>query len=140
MMIKEMIRTAASVPTVPFWSQLVACLVMAGAKIVPEDLWDVIGKKIQNSDTAWCELAVPGFTTKENHARSESHELWSVTAVQDFGHEPNDEKTVWVIPINELACLAENNDTYDDFVSIYRLFFAGTEEELRTAITAWLAS
>jgi hypothetical protein len=41
---REKLRAAASAPKVPYWSGLVAGLVMAGAKIVPEDLWTELGK------------------------------------------------------------------------------------------------
>jgi hypothetical protein len=142
MEIREMIRAAANIPVVPFWSQLIACLAMAGAKIVPEDLWDAIGKKLQADVdvVSWCDLKIDGFKVIENHVRMAAHEVWTIEQIQNFGHEPNDEKTIWAIPLNELYCLAENNDTVDDMISVYRLLFAGTEEELRTAVAAWLAS
>ena len=141
MKIKEMIRAAADVPVIPYWAQLVSGLAMTGAQIVPEDLWDSIGKKLETEadelENELEDLKVEGFTIKENHARSEGHETWTVNLVERFTNE-NPGKTIWAIPVNELICLAQDDLDADDMVSITRMLFAGTEDELRAAIANWL--
>lgn len=139
MNIKEMLRVAADVPEVPFWCQLAAGISMAGAKILPEDLWDSVGKKLDEitEQTELDEIEVSGFTSEENHIRSEEHEAWIVDAIEEFARK-NPGKMIWAIPVNELICLVQDDEEADDMVSITRLFFAGTEDELRAAISAWL--
>lgn len=141
MKIHEMIRIAANVPVVPFWAQLVSGLVMAGAKILPEDLWGPVCAKLEveadELNYQLEDLKVPGFTVKENHERNEAHETWTVDVTEQLT-EKNPGKTIWAIPVNELICLAKDADDTDDMVSITRMFFAGTEDELRAAISAWI--
>jgi hypothetical protein len=139
MQIKEMIRIAANVPVVPFWAQLVSGIVMAGAKVLPEDLWDSVSKKLETEHDDLEDLKVDGFTIENNHARSEEHEIWIIGVIERFAEE-NPNKTIWAIPVDELLCLAEDDDTAYDFVSITRMFFAGTEDELRAAISAWVGA
>lgn len=131
--IREKIRAAAAVPEAPFWSGLVASLAMAGAKIVPEDLWDALGEWACDSEDPEGEATGAGFAYHENHARSESHESWQAYLVKEI-RDTNPGKDVWLVPCDELACLAQDDEELRDLVSIERLSLVGTEQELRGAV------
>jgi hypothetical protein len=139
---REKLRAAASAPKVPYWSGLVAGLVMAGAKIVPEDLWTELGEWANQAIEDelvedFEELMLPGFKQHSNHARTESHETWQEDLVHELilaSIDTNPGKTVWVIPISELSCLAADDEDYRDLTSILRFTFVGTEDELRAAV------
>jgi len=136
MTIREKLRAAASVPEVPYWSALVAGLAMAGGRILPEDLWDSIGAFSIDSDGSEDATAY-GFSHHENHSRGESHESWQDRMVREL-RDANPGREVWFIPVDELVCLAAGDEGLRDMVSVERLSFVGSEEELRSAVRSWL--
>lgn len=132
MKIEDSLRAAAAVPQVPLWAGYVAGLAMAGAKIVPEDLWAAIGSW-SNGEGADGEYPLYGFIREENHLRGEAHESWQDRLISEI-REANPGKTVWVIPVDELSCLAANDEQWVDMVSLERLIFVGDEDALRKAV------
>jgi hypothetical protein len=145
-------RAAAGLPTVSFWALLVAIVPLAGGRIVPEDLWDLIGVKLINVpgstkgeefdgvyalDIVSETMPEYGFEVVENHSRSNPHESWSFNLIQEK-IEQNPGKDVWVLPVDEIVCLAMGADDYMDMVSLTRAIFIGSEQELRTALAAWI--
>lgn len=133
---REKLRAAASVPEVPYWSGLVAGLAMAGAKIVPEDLWDEIGKWANagdDDDEDDRSFDLVGFKKHVNHARTDAHETWQNWLIHELVDE-NPGKTVWVIPFDELSCLAAQDEMYCDLIDVIRFTFVGTEDELRATL------
>lgn len=137
------LRAAASAAKVPYWAGLVAGLAMAGARIVPEDLWTRLGEWA-NQDLEdlgvedFEELELPGFEQHSNHARTESHEAWQDELIRGLV-ERNPGKEVWVIPLDELSCLAADDEAHRDLISVLRFTFVGTEDELRKTLHQALA-
>jgi len=126
----EQLVNATKVPEVDFFAQLAAELVMAGVKIVPERWWMRLGDWLGENYTIFDEPEIHdlnGFTHHENHARSQPHESWQWDTFSQM-------KGAWVIPVEELICLYDNDPNACDFVSINRLTFVGTEEKLEEAI------
>ena len=129
------LAAAAKTPRIDFFSQLTAGLVANGFTLVPQDLWEALTQKVLNDELLDTDdgQMYRGFLVRTNHARSEQHEYWQTTIV------PNTEEMstpAWVIPVDEMVCLAYGDMDACDFVSITRLIFVGTEEELRAAVAA----
>lgn len=125
---RDDLRIAAGLPRVPFMAGLVAGMSMAGFRIVPEDLWDVIAEKAAKVDFWDSKACVEGFTIERNHTRSEMHESWQGLTLPER-YEPG----TWYVPVDELLEL-KFGPNYCDFVSIVRLMCTGDESDLRAAV------
>lgn len=144
--IHDAIRIAATTSKVPFFSALIAGTVSAGAEMIPEDLWHTVSVALANEDAEELDeneiVDGTGFWFEENHLLSESHEVWIEQLVPALieGHAVLGRRKLWFIPVDELVCLVKNDDMARDFVSITRLFFAGTETEMREATAKLIAN
>jgi len=120
-----------SVPEVPYWAQLAAMISMNGMKIIPIIFWDDVAQKLKkindNDEDYWNELKKAGFEVYSNHSRSEPHDYWHTTLAKN-------NHGAWVVPVDELLCVAYDDTYAVDFASIVRAVFKGTEEELVEAI------
>jgi hypothetical protein len=124
--IREGMKVAATLPKIHFSATLAAHLVMAGFKLVPEDLWDKLSEKLDKIDL---DLPVAGdFKSEHNHMRSGDHEVWQCCCLPE-----RYEEGTWVIPCDELVEIQYDGE-YSDFVSLTRLMFTGTEEEMRKQV------
>jgi len=129
------LAAAAKTPRIPFFGQLTAGLVAAGFTLVPQDLWETLTRKVLADELFRTRdrQQYHGFLFRNNHSRSEQHEYWQTTIL------PKSQGTLapaWVIPVDEFVCLAYDDMGACDFVSISRLIFVGTEEQLRAAVAA----
>ena len=43
-------------------------------------------------------------------------------------------KTVWIVPVDELVCMAYGDEYACEFIEIMRLSFVGTERQMRAAV------
>jgi hypothetical protein len=138
------LAAAAQTPRIHFFGHLTAGLVAAGFTLIPQDLWVELSRKMRNDkllDTHDKQM-YHGFLVRTNHARSEQHEYWQTTiapfafARTTYFPQASPNEQTWVIPVDELICLAYGNMDACDFVSITRLLFVGTEEQLRAAVAA----
>lgn len=126
---------AAATPVVPYWVQLVSGLAMAGLKVMPSHLIAKAGRRLSAIADSYISAmgyeqdfyAKAGFILVENHCRSESHEEWQ----SGLGDK---HKGKWVIPVDEILAIDCDDPQACDYVSIQRLLFEGTEEELTKAI------
>jgi len=138
MRIREQLNAAASVPEVPFWAQLVGNLSMLGFKVIPEDLWDEVGaafvKSCENDGLPNVDQRIAGWDWHTNHTRSCSHEVWQNDVFNGYPQGAN----IWVIPVDELVCMAFDDNEAMDFVTLYRATFVGTEQEMRASLPTFL--
>lgn len=125
-------RSVLNIPKVPFEYTLAAGMAMAGFRIVPEDLWDLLSEKLgvcgdeeeeeEDEDFLRTRAEAAGFTFVSNHIRGDAHDVWQgLTLADEF------EDGSWFVPINELV-----GD--DECALVSRLMFSGSEEELREAV------
>jgi hypothetical protein len=130
MTLRDELLQATRVPRVPLFSSLVAGLQMAGFKVVPDSLWDELGDALLGFEEDWSALEMP-FRLHENHQRSNCHEVWQFR----LGYELVEEGvTTWVIPVEELLCLASGDPEYEDFVQITRFTFRGDYPSMLGAV------
>lgn len=135
------LAAAANLPRVDYGAHLVAELAMLGIKIIPEDLWDELGKALCEAD--WCNEKLEdffegesnpkfGFQVESNHARGENHDTWQFFLSEDYGKGKKGGE--WCIPVEELQAMHSGGWGYSDMVTVTRIFFRGTEDELRAKV------
>jgi len=134
MNIKDALEQSLAVPSVDWFAQLTGQLQMCGAKVIPERHWVKLARWLNDLEEDHKEWGK--FKHHENHARTEAHESWQW---QTFRHKAED-TDLWIVPIDELICLLYQDDSACDFVSIERLTFEGTEDEMDAAIKELLAT
>lgn len=106
---------------------LVRNLAEAGMKIVPEDLWAELGSALSNileEEGLEAVATKCGFVYQNNHCRSEEHTSWQPRMATEYE---------WVVPVDELVCLAEDDEYACEFIEITRLFFNGDARAMRQA-------
>ena len=133
------LAAAAMTPRIHFFGHLAAGLVATGFSLVPQDLWDTLSRKVRADELldARDKQMYRGFLVRTNHARSEQHEYWQTTILPETKLLlPPMGGRIWVIPVDELVCLSYGDMDACDFVSVTRLIFVGTEDELRAAVAA----
>jgi len=132
---REAMVAALNPPRVDPFAGLVLGLTASGAKIVPPDLWDELAEALKASGPydEGGDGEVGQFCIHNNHNRSEAHEVWQPDFVSDL-LEKAGRKTVWIVPADELTCMAYGDEFACDFVSLTRLSFVGTEKQMRSAV------
>lgn len=131
---------------VPSWALDAAPLSTSGLRMPPKRLIAKLVDKLKDETCSGQDIYAEelteraekaGFSYHENHTRENPHAWWQDWLGTNHAGE-------WVIPLNEVIVIAEasidDNDNlfgYDDFISISRLLFAGSEEELEQAIDAF---
>jgi hypothetical protein len=131
--IRAALETAVSVPRVPVFGHYVAHLTMLGSRCVPRGLWAALGgalvEVMEGRRDVWHGLEKVGaWEVRKNHFRSESHEEWQ--SGPEFADQP------WFVPVEELAYVHLDDGEADDFITITRLTFSGTEAEVYVAAEA----
>jgi len=130
MSLRDDLLAATGVPLVPQFSSLVAHLHMVGFKTVPDRLWDELGAALLAFEGDWSLLETP-FELHENHDRSNYHEIWQYRL---SGTHLEEGVTTWVVPVEELICLAADDEFYEDFVQITRFTFKGDYPSMLGAV------
>ncbi len=135
---RKAMEAALPAPKVPPFAGLVLGLTSAGAKIVPPDLWDELAEALKEEEVLSERGDMDGekvgqFEVHTNHDRTENHEVWQpdfVSRLQDKAGR----KTVWIVPVDELVCMAYGDEYACEFIEIMRLSFVGTERQMRAAV------
>lgn len=132
-------RAAAAAPRIPLWSAYMAGPAMEGARCVPEELWEKLGEAMASQagdfDRVKDLAEEEGFAYHENHTRGEAHEPWQSELFAKLVKAAERKGTAcWFVPVDELVCLHEEDDTVCDFVSVSRLSFQGSEGDMRAAV------
>lgn len=135
---RKAMEAALPAPKVPQFAGLVLGLTSAGAKIVPPDLWDGLAEALKEEEVLSERADMDGekigqFTAHTNHDRTENHEIWQPHFVSLL-QEKAGRKTIWIVPVDELVCMAHGDEYACEFIRITRLSFVGTEREMRAAV------
>jgi hypothetical protein len=124
---------AADLPRLPRGVRLAVGLVMDGFRLPPED---VIDPMLQAGEGLEQALGQVGFARYQHHVRDRDHETWQsfeLGLVQRRSAARAGEPC-WVLPWEELLCVALGDWEAIGFESITRYLYVGSIQELRLAV------
>jgi hypothetical protein len=124
---------AADLPRLPRGVRLAAGLAMDGFKLPPGDVIDRLLSAGEGLEQA---LRRVGFASYEHHVRDCDHEAWQSLelGLVERRSAARAGEPCWVLPWEELLCVALGDWDALDFASIRRYLYVGSAIELRAAV------